>query len=104
MLKPHDPTDLLLSPVALEIDERLEQMAKLDAAALTRQIAWETNMEPRNADEAARAVIASVTYLVDTHGWEVSWDPRGVRLHHENHDMVLGVPRNLVEFVSAAAG
>ena len=103
MKKPHDPTDLLLSPVALAIDERLEELAKLDAAELTRRIAWETNTEPRNSDEAARALVASITYLLDTHGWEVSWDTRGIRLHHAEHDVVLGVPDNLVEFVAAAA-
>lgn len=103
MKKPHDPTDLLLSPVALAIDERLEELAKLDATELSRRVTWETNTQPRNADEAARALVASITYLLDTHGWEVSWDARGIRLHHDEHDVVLGVPDNLVDYVTAAA-
>lgn len=103
MKKPHDATDLLLSPVALAIDERLEELAKLDAGELQRRIAWETNSEPRNSDEAAQALVASITYLLDTHGWEVSWDTRGIRLHHENHHVVLGVPENLADYVAAAA-
>lgn len=102
MKKPHDPTDLLLSPVALAIDERLEELAKLDAEELSRRIAWETNSQPRNAAEATRALVSSLTYLIDTHGWEVSWDTRGIRLHHDDHDVVLGVPENLVRFVAAA--
>jgi hypothetical protein len=99
MKKPHDPTDLLLSPVALAIDERLEQLAALDEAELRSRILWETNMQPRNPAEAADALVASVTYLLDTHGWEVSWDTRGIRLHHDDHAVVLGVPDNLSDFV-----
>jgi hypothetical protein len=102
MKKPHDATDLLLSPVALAIDERIEEFAGLDAIEISKRIVWETNMQPRTAEEAGRALVASLTYLLDTHGWEVSWDSRGVRLHHDDHDVVLGVPDNLMDFVAAA--
>ena len=100
MKKPHDATDLLLSPVALAIDERLEEFASMDATEISKRIVWETNMQPRTAAEAGRALVASLTYLLDTHGWEVSWDARGIRLHHENHDVVLGVPDNLLDYVA----
>lgn len=100
MKKPHDATDLMLPPVALAIDEKLEELATLDAAELSSRIILETNMQPRDSIEAARAVVASLTYLVDTHGWEVSWDTRGIRLHHDDHNVVLGVPGNLSQYVA----
>jgi hypothetical protein len=100
MKKPHDPTDLLLSPVALAIDERLEEFASMDATEIARRIVWETNMQPRTAAEARRALVSCLTYLLDTHGWEVSWDSRGIRLHHDDHDVVLGVPDNLLDYVA----
>jgi hypothetical protein len=103
MKKPHDPTDLLLSPVALAIDERLEEFATLNPAQLSSRIVLETNTQPRNPTEAAEALVASLTYLLDTHGWEVSWDDgRGIRLHHDDHDVVLGVSDNLVHYVAKA--
>jgi hypothetical protein len=100
MKKPHDPTDLMLSPVALAIDERIEEFASMDSTELDKRIVWETNMEARTAEEAGRALVASLTYLLDTHGWEVSWDARGVRLHHDNNHVVLGVPDNLMDYVA----
>ncbi len=103
MNKPHDPPDLMLSPVALAIDERLEVFATLNPVQLGNRIVAETNMQPRDSREAARALVASLTYLLDTHGWEVSWDGgRGIRLHHQSHDVVLGVSDNVAQYVARA--
>jgi hypothetical protein len=102
MKKPHDTTDLMLSPVALAIDERIEELAGLSSTELGKRIVWETNTQPRTVEEAGLALVASLTYLLDTHGWEVTWDVRGVRLHHDDNDVVLGVPENLMDYVSSA--
>jgi hypothetical protein len=38
------------------------------------------------------ALIRTVTHLIDCHDWKFSWDPRGLRLTHDAHTFVLGVP------------
>lgn len=99
---PHDRADLLLSPVALAIIERLEDLGRLGARELSRRVSLETNMAPRTVAEAERAALAALTYLIDTHGWDVEWDTRGIRLTHREHEIVLGVPRNLVQYRASA--
>jgi hypothetical protein len=102
MTRPRDTTDLLLAPVALEIDQRLQSLAGLDRSALDSRIAWETNMAPLSEKDAKRAVVADLAYLIGTHGWDISWDARGIRLKHGKHSIVLGVPDNVRSYVSEA--
>jgi hypothetical protein len=97
---PHDPVDLLLAPVALAIDARLREVAGLDRASLEERITVETNMTVYAAEDAQRAVLGMLTYLIDTHGWDIAWDARGVRLAHGDHHVVLGMPANLRAYVA----
>ena len=98
-MKPHDATDLLLAPVALALDARIEELGRLDAAKLAEVVILETNAITRSRAEAAQALVDAITYLIDTHGWAVSWDERGVRLAHSGHEIVLGVPAGLTAYV-----
>jgi hypothetical protein len=97
---PHDYTDLFLAPVALTVDQRLDEFASLDPAALDRKVALESNQLTGTAAERGSALVASVTYLLDLHGWRASWDSRGVRLSHGTHGLVLGVPPNVAAYVA----
>ena len=97
---PHDYTDLFLAPVALAVDQRLEELGGLDPAELQRRIALESNQYTRHAADRGNAVAASATYLLDLHGWTASWDDRGVRLSHDSHGLVLGVPPNVAAYVA----
>jgi hypothetical protein len=106
MTRPHDPTDLMLAPVALAIDDRLQELAALDPRELGRRILWETDLQPHSVEGARRAILEDLMYLVPTRGWELSWDDRGIRLQHRDHTLVLGIPDNLdawIASVSAAA-
>jgi hypothetical protein len=96
---PRDYADLFLAPVALEIDQRLEDIAGLDRDALHKRIVLETNSEARDRAWRARDVVRSVTHVLDLHGWTAGWDDRGIRLSHQRHTLVLGVPRNVVDYV-----
>jgi len=98
--RPHDPTDLFLAPVALAIDARLDELAGLSREELARQITMETNREAHTAEEARHVLVDAVTYLVELHGWQVSWDPRGIRLSHDQYSLVLGAPPVFAEFVA----
>ena len=99
MPMPHNTTDLMLAPVALAIDARLRSFHGLDRAEIERRIAWETNRMPRSRQEAERAIVQDLSYLIPTHGWDLAWDDRGVRLRHGKRSVVLGAPANLVAYV-----
>ena len=96
---PRDYADLLLAPVALEIDQRLQDLAGLDRDALHKKVVLETDSEPADRTGRARDVVESVTHVLDLHGWRAAYDGRGLRLTHHRHALVLGLPRNVVEYV-----
>jgi hypothetical protein len=102
-LAPRDYTDLFLAPVALAVDERLELIAALSRDELHKRVAIETDREARTAAHRADDVVSSVTHLLDLHGWAASWDPRGIRLSHDRHTLVLGVPSNVSAYVAELA-
>jgi len=37
--------------------------------------------------------------LIELHGWQMSWDDRGIRLAHGKRSLVLGVPANFNRFL-----
>jgi hypothetical protein len=100
---PHDVTDLRLAPVALLVDERLEELSALDDAQLAEAILFGSNRQPHTEAERGEALAAAATHLIDLAGWKAAWDPRGVRLAHHNHSLVLGVSRRLADFVTGAS-
>ena len=97
---PHDLADLFLAPVALQVDQRLEEFGTLERDALHERVGLETNSTARLRSHRAKDVVASVTRLLELHGWSVCWDDRGVRLSHERHTLVLGVPGNVLSYVN----
>jgi len=97
---PHDITDLYLAPVALAVDARITELGRLG----TEQLAYEVALESDAADftQAMReeALIRAITHLVDCHDWAFSWDQRGLRLTHDAHTFVLGIPPVFGEYLS----
>ena len=96
---PHDYVDLFLAPVALRIDQRLEEFAKLDRDDLHKRVVLETNSEADDRTHRARDVVESVTRLLDLHGWKTSWHDRGLRLSHGHHSLVLGAPPTITAYI-----
>ena len=96
---PRDYADLFLAPVALQIDRRLEELADMDRDGLHKRVVLEANSEANERTRRARDVVESVTHVLDLHGWTTEWDERGVRLSHDEHSLVLGVPRNVTAYV-----
>ncbi len=97
--RPHDATDLYLAPVTLAVDGRLEELARLTPEDLASEIAVTTNSDPRTSVERERAVVSAATYPLDLHGWNVGLSPRGLRLYHADHSLVLGLPPNVLEYL-----
>ena len=85
--------------MALAVDARIEELSQLDRDRLTYEVALESDSPDFTRQLREEALIRTVTHLIDTHDWEFSWDPRGLRLTHEAHTFVLGVPALFLEYL-----
>jgi len=100
---PHDATDLYLAPVLLAVDARIEELGKLDHDRLAYEVALESDSPDSTRRMREEALIRAITYLIDRHHWEFSWDPRGLRLAHHAHTFVLGVPTVFLEYLEGGS-
>lgn len=99
---PHDLTDLYLAPVVLAVDARIADLGTLDAKDLAFQVALESDSPDFTRQMREDALIRTIIHLVDTHDWEFGWDPRGLRLVHDDHTFVLGIPATFREYLGTA--
>ena len=97
--RPHDVTDLYLAPVLLAVDARIEELGKLDKDGLAYEVALESNSLDFTRQMREEALIRTITHLTETHHWEFSWDPRGLRLTHDAHTFVLGIPAVFLDYL-----
>jgi hypothetical protein len=100
--RPHDVTDLYLAPVLLAVDARIEELGKLDKDGLAYEVALESNSPDFTRQMREEALIRTITHLTETHHWEFSWDPRGLRLTHDAHTFVLGIPPVFHDYLGGA--
>ena len=100
--RPHDLTDLYLAPVVLSVDARIAELGRLDRDRLAYEVALESDLPDITRAMREEALMRTVTHLIDSHDWEFSWDPRGLRLSHDAHTFVLGVPAVFLEFLDDA--
>lgn len=96
---PHDTTDTLLAPVALRLDQQLEELSALDQKELLYFVALSTDREPHTHERRCELLMTAVTREVDCHGWDLSWDQRGLRLTHGGRHLVLGLPSSVRAFL-----
>jgi hypothetical protein len=96
---PHDATDLLLAPVVLALDARIEELGRLDAEQLSFGVALESDRPDWTRQLREESLIRAVSHLIDCHGWQLSWDPRGLRVSHGTNAVVLGVPATFVAYL-----
>lgn len=97
--RPHDVTDLYLARVLLAVDARLEELGQLDKRRLAYEVALESDLPDITRQMREEALMRAVTHLTDTHHWTFSWDPRGLRMSHDAHTFVLGLPAALLDFL-----
>jgi hypothetical protein len=102
--RPHDVTDLYLAPVLLAVDARIEELGKLDRDGLAYEVALESDSPEITRSMREEALIRTITHLTDTHHWTFAWDPRGLRMTHEAHTFVLGVPAVFLDFLAGNPG
>ena len=99
---PHDMPDLYLAPVVLGVDARIEELGHLDKDRLAYEVALAGDEPDFTRDMREEGLIRTVTHLIDRHGWEFRWDPRGLRLTHDAHTFVLGIPAVFVEYLEGS--
>jgi hypothetical protein len=97
--RPHDVTDLYLAPVLLAVDARIEELGKLDKGGLAYEVALERDLPGVTRQMREEALIRAITHMTETHHWAFSWDPRGLRLTHDAHTFVLGLPAVLLDYL-----
>ena len=95
MSRPHDRSDLLLAPVALDVDARIQELAAMDDEALRFRVALEGNIDVSDQAKVAEGVVEACTNGIDMHHWQASIDSRGLRLTHADHSLVLGLPESI---------
>jgi hypothetical protein len=101
---PHDIDDLRLAPVLLHLDERLSELGCFDLAELAERIALTTNLPDWDEKWRRDALLEALGRDLDLGGWALSWDPRGLRVSHGLHHVVLGVPASLQDYAVRGAG
>ena len=99
--RPHDVADLYLAPVLLAVDARIEELGKLDKGGLAYEVALESDLPGITRQMREEALMRAITHLTDTHHWTFSWDPRGLRMSHDAHTFVLGLPAALLDFLDS---
>jgi hypothetical protein len=97
---PHGIHDLYLAPVAMALDARIDELGQLSLAELRKTVAVESNEAEWTPELREDALLATVGYLIETHGWTLEWAPRGLRLTHGAHTLVLGIPPVFREFLA----
>ena len=97
--RPHDITDLYLAPVVLKVDARIEELGHLGKDSRAYEVALESDSLDVTRRMREEALIRTITHLIDCHDWEFSWDSRGLRLTHDGHTFVLGIPAVFVEYL-----
>jgi hypothetical protein len=97
--KPHNLADLYLAPVLLAVDARIEELGRLDKDQLAYEVALESDSPDLTSGMREKALIRTIAHLIDCHDWELSWDPRGLRLTHDGHTFVVGVPAVFLEYL-----
>lgn len=99
---PHDVTDLHLAPVLLALDARLSEMSLLDLDELVQRVAIDGDCPDWTEDMRRSGLLDTVQHFIDMRGWKLSWDPRGLRIKHGRHHVVLGIPDTFRNYIDGA--
>lgn len=101
--RPHDFSDLYFAPVALAVDAKIDALGRLRVEQLSDEVVLESNALDITRQMREDALIRTITHLIDTHHWNLSWDPRGLRLSHDGHTLVLGIPAVFLDYLQGSA-
>lgn len=96
---PHDLEDLRMGPILLQLDDRLSELGCLDVDELRFRVALDTDLPDWDEERRHAALLVTMSRGIDLGDWQLSWDERGLRLGHGIHQVVLGVPTSVIDYV-----
>ena len=94
---PKDLTDLQLGPLVLIVDRRLDELDLLELRELRLRVALQAPPPDRSRASRRQALLTMVCHQLDSRGWTMSWNDRGIRIVHDHQQRVARRPRDLGE-------
>jgi hypothetical protein len=99
---PHDISDLYLAPVVLALNDRIKELSTLSMSELAEHVALVSDTADWTRELREAALLDAVQHGIECHHWELSWDDRGIRMTHDDHELVLGVPATFTQYLAGA--
>jgi hypothetical protein len=99
---PRDAADLYLAPLLLVLSERLEELARLELDELHVHVGLVSDLPDWSREIRETGLLLAVSHTIDCHDWTLSWHPRGLRVGHGKHEVVLGTPATFEEYLAGA--
>jgi hypothetical protein len=96
---PTDLPDLQLAPLVLTIDRRLNELDLLDLRELRLRAGLQAPPPDRSRASRRQALLTMVRHQLDSRGWTMSWNDRGIRILHDHHHVTLGVAKTFVSYI-----
>ena len=102
-LRPKTPKDLLLAPVAAEIDRNLQDLRDMSPGEIDADLALSLNKDTAGGDRAARAawILEVALRSVDMHEWQASItdDSARLRLSGGSVSIDLGLSASILQYI-----
>ena len=96
---PRDAADLYLAPLLLTLNERIEELSCLELDQLHRHVGLVSDQPDWSREIREEGLLGAVGHVIDCHDWRLSWHPRGLRVSHGKHEVVLGTPATFTEYI-----
>ena len=102
-LRPKVPKDLLLAPVAAEIDRNLQNLREMSPGEIDAELALLFNTDTGSADRAKRGdwILEAALRLVEMHDWdaEITDDSARLRLSGGSVSIDLGLSATILDYI-----
>ena len=99
---PHDAADLYLAPLLLVLNERLEELSRLELDELHKHVGLVSDQPDWSREIREAGLLHAISHTIDCHDWKLSWHPRGLRVSHSKHQVVLGIPATFGKYLDGA--
>ncbi len=97
---PHDAADLMLAPVVLGLNANLERLGKLSIHELATEVALVSNVPDWTRGLREQGLIRAISDGVECHGWDLSFEQRGLCVSHDRREIVLGLPAQCAAYLA----
>jgi hypothetical protein len=78
----------------------LDELGALERDDLRKRVALVGGGLEHTREMREKGLLRTVAQALELHTWRLSWDPRGLRLQHEAHALVLGLPTVFTEYLA----